>query len=524
MKVSTVSEMRNCDQTAIEKFGIKDELLMENAGLAAFSVLRQEVGVTNKKFIVFCGGGNNGGDGFVIARKIHSHGGTVKIFILGDPGKFKGSAKLNLDIVTRIPVPVTQLESLDSVKKEVSHCDGIIDAIFGTGLYRDVKGLYRAIIELINVSNKPVLCVDIPSGIHGDSAKIMGVAVKGDYTVTFGLPKVGNLLYPGYEHCGKLYVTHISFPQSIYNDDTMKIEINSPLKLPARKKEGHKGTFGVALFIAGAANYYGAPYFAALSFLKAGGGYSYLAAPASVTPFIAQKGSEIVYAPQKETENGSLARTSKSDILQLAGKSNIVILGPGLSLHEETQQLAREIAAGVEKPLLIDGDGITALCRDLDIIKHRSHPTILTPHLGEMSSITSQGIPEIDTKKITILQQTARDLNAMIVLKGAHSLIGYPDGRIFINLSGNSGMASAGSGDVLTGTIAAMFGLGLPIAEATRKGVFMHGLAGDLGAEACGEDGLTAQTILDYLPQALMLDREGLPEHLLHRYQGVSLI
>ena len=526
MKVSTVSEMRSLDRIAIEEFGVVEELLMENAGQAAYFVLLKELGIKDKKSLVFCGLGNNGGDGLVVARKIHSSGGEVKVFVLGDTGKFKGAAKINFDILSRLPIEVQQLESIETAKPDVAHCDAIVDAILGTGITRDVKGLYRDIVELINQSGKTVLSIDIPSGVHGDTGKVMGTAVRADYTVTFGLPKLGNILFPGYELGGKLYVSHISFPPSIYDTDSLKVEINHTAQLPPRDKDAHKGDFGEALFIAGAAGYLGAPYFAAHSFLKAGGGYSRLAAPRSITPFIAAKGSEIVFVPQEETSSGSIALQNKSALLELAGRMDMVVLGPGLSLEEETQQLARELAAEINKPLLVDGDGITALARAYrsQIIKERKAETILTPHLGEMSRITKMGVPEIDINKVDVLQRTARELNAIIVLKGAHSLIGYPDERVFINLSGNPGMATAGSGDVLTGTIAAMFGLGLPLQDAVRKGVFMHGLAGDLAAEDKGEDGITAQDILDYLPSAVKMDREGLNETLRERYVGAHVV
>ncbi len=524
MKVSRVSEMRELDRTAAEQFGIKEELLMENAGLATCSVISKEFGIKDKKFLVFCGIGNNGGDGFVVARKIHSNGGQVRVFILGDQSKFKGVAKMNLDIVSGLPIEIQQIESAGSIGKDVTHCDAIVDAIFGTGLMRDVEGMYRDVIELVNASGKTVFSVDIPSGVAGDTGKIMGTALKADYTVTLGLPKIGSVLFPGYDLGGRLYTAHISFPPSIYDKDSLKIEINHPLRLPPRDKDAYKGSFGDVLFIAGASSYFGAPYFAALSFMKAGGGYSRLAAPASITPFIANKGSEIVFVPQKGTKSGSIGLENKGALLALSEMVDMVVLGPGLSLEEETQQLARELASKINKPLLIDGDGITAICKDLQIIKKRKAETVLTPHLGEMSRITKMSRGEIEPDKIDVLQRTAKELNAIIVLKGAHSLIGYPDERVFINMTGNPGMASAGSGDVLTGTIAAMFGLGLSVQDAVQKGVFIHGLSGDLAAEDKGEDGITAQDILDYLPLAMKIDREGLNETLRERYLGERMV
>ncbi|MEW6333504.1 MAG: NAD(P)H-hydrate dehydratase, partial [Thermodesulfobacteriota bacterium] len=286
----------------------------------------------------------------------------------------------------------------------------------------------------------------------------------------------------------------------------------------------HKGSVGDVLFVAGAAGYFGAPYFSAMSFLKAGGGYARLAAPRSMTPFLATRGSEIVFVPQAETVEGSVALKNRDALLELAGRADMVVMGPGLSLAAETQQLVRELAAGIDKPLLIDGDGITALAGNLEVIRNRRAPTVLTPHPGEMSRITGTPVPEIEKNRIPILREAAADLRAWVVLKGARSLIGTPGGRIFINLSGNPGMATAGSGDVLTGTIAAMSGLGLPLEEAVRKGVFIHGLSGDLAAADKGEDGITAQDVLNYLPYAMKQDREGPDEALADRYEGPGVV
>ena len=518
MKISSVSEMRNLDKTAIEVFGIKEELLMENAGDATYFVISNEYGIKGKNFLVFCGIGNNGGDGFVIARKIHSNGGKVKVFILGDRAKYKGAAKLNLDIISRIEIEIREVTSIETVKTDIAHTDAIVDAIFGTGLVREVAGVYRDVIELINGSEKTIFSADIPSGVAADSGQVMGVAVKADYTVTFGLPKSGNILFPGHTLCGKLFVTHISFPPVIYDSDALKVALNRPKRLPPRDRNAHKGSVGQVLFIAGASNYFGAPYFSALSFLKAGGGYSRLAAPASITSCIACKGSEIVFLPQKETAAGSISLENKDVLLELAMKMDMVVLGPGLSLNKESQELVRVLAKEINKPLLIDGDGITAISENLAIIKDRKSDTVLTPHPGEMSRLTGAGVQEIEANKINIVQRISKELNAIIVLKGGRSLIGFPDDQVYINMSGNPGMATAGAGDVLTGAIAAMFGLGLELRDSVLKGVFIHGFAGDLSAQEKGEDGTTAQDILDHLPLALKMERTGLSETYLERY------
>jgi hydroxyethylthiazole kinase-like uncharacterized protein yjeF len=524
MKVSRVSEMRGLDRTAIDEFGIVEEFLMENAGLAVYSVMQQEFGIKDRASLVFCGIGNNGGDGFVVARKIHSNGGAVKVYILGDPGKFKGAAKINLNIVSRLPIEVQRLESIAAIQADITHCDAIVDAIFGTGLTRDVEGLYRDVIELINHSRKTVFSVDIPSGIHGDTGQVMGTAVKADHTVTFGLPKIGNMLFPGYDLCGKLYVSHISFPPSIYDADSLKVAINDPIELSTRHSDARKRDVGAVLFISEASSHLGAPYFAPLSFLKAGGRHCSLTARESTASLIAAEGTRLVLVRQKETEFGSIAFENKRSLLELSETMDIVVLGPALSLEEETQQLSRELAREIIKPLLLDGDGIRALSSDWQVIRERKAVTVLMADLGTLSRITNIGLREIEVNRIETLQRTARELNAIIVLKDIRSLIGYPDGRVFINLSGNHAMGTVGSGDALTGTVAAMFGLGLPAEDAVRKGVFIHGLSGDLAAEDKREDGLTAHDILDYLPLAVKMDREGLNEVLIDRYIGAQVV
>ena len=514
MKVCRVAEMRQMDQRATDEYGIPNEILMENAGDAVYSVIQKEFGVGGKKFAVLCGSGNNGGDGFVIARKLHSSGGEVKVFLMADRAKYHGAAKKNLEIIKRFPFEIKTVTSARQLKNDVAEADAVIDALLGTGLDRNVEGLLKQVIEAVNTSGKKVFAVDIASGINGDNGREMGISIKADVTVTFGLPKLGNLLYPGYNRGGKLYISHISFPDALYNSDTIKTEIAQPVRLPERRADTNKMDYGPVLVIAGAANYYWAPHASAYSFLKSGGGYVYLACPKSLASSVAKKGREVVIQPQQETKSGSISLVNKDNLLKLAEKMKLVVLGPGLSLDEETQALAVVLAKEIEKPLLIDGDGLTAIADNPQIIKKRKAATILTPHMGEMSRLTGMDKSAIEQDKVGILQATTAKLKAYIVLKGAHSLIGCPDGRVFINTSGDtegkSGMATAGSGDFLNGAIAAMFCLGLSIEDAVRTGVFIHGLSGDLTSKKKGPDGMTAQDILNTLPLAVQYYRKNL--------------
>jgi hydroxyethylthiazole kinase-like uncharacterized protein yjeF len=524
MKISRVNEMKNMDARAVKDYNISEEILMENAGIAAFKVILDNFGVNGKRAAVFCGGGNNGGDGFVVARKIHSHGGIVQIFLLSDPEKYKGAAKKNFDIAKKLKLNITGVGKVGDIADELQTFDLIVDGLFGTGLDRNVEGKYKNVIDLINQQECPVVSLDIPSGISGNTGEIMGAAVKADHTVSFGLPKVGNLLYPGFSQGGKLSVTHISFPPELYEQKKMEIEVNDPVRLPERKQDAHKGSLGKVMFIAGSNLYMGAPYFAAQSFMRAGGGLSFLATPEAVAPFIASKGNELVILPLRMSKSGSITMHNMDKLLEFSDKVDMVVIGPGISLNRGAQNLVRSLSADINKPVLIDGDGLTAIAKDLDCIANRAFPTILTPHIGEMSRLTGKSISEILQHKVDALQVTAKMLKTVIVLKGAHSLIGHPDGGIYINLSGNPGMATAGSGDVLTGTIAAMYGLGLPINEAVRNGVFIHGFAGDLVADDLGEDGMIATDIMNYLPDALKTLREDYEEIIENHYNKIFRI
>jgi len=516
--------MQKLDRDAIQKYGISDELLMENAGLAVYQVIARKLGVKNRHFLIFCGTGNNGGDGLVVARKLYSNGAHVHICILSNPEKYKDAALKNWQIIQKLNLPALIMPTIEEIRSLIKPDNIVIDAIFGTGLTSDIKGIYFQVIQFINQNNNPVVSIDIPSGINGNNGTISGIAIKADYTITFGLPKVGNILYPGYEYGGNLSISHISFPPDLYNRQEIKIQINIPVKIPDRPVDGHKGSFGNALFIAGAQNYYGAPYFSSLSFLKAGGGYSRLAAPASLIPYISTRAGEVVFLPQKETNIGTIGLSNYNELLECSEKMDIVVIGPGLSLQEETQALIRKLIVEIKKPLLIDGDGLTALSQEISILKARQHPTILTPHSGEMARLITLKAQKIKEDPIYIIQEFTRNYNTICILKGAHSIIGLPDGEVYINMTGNSGMASAGSGDILTGTIAAMFTLGLSIESAVRQGTLVHGFAGDLAAHQKGEDGMTAQDILESLPRAMKIIRENQKKEKQLNFSGLNFI
>jgi hydroxyethylthiazole kinase-like uncharacterized protein yjeF len=509
MKVAFVSEMKKLDQTAVKKYGIDEILLMENAGNAVFYAIEKEIGIKNNKFLVLSGSGNNGGDGMVVARKLFSNGIEVKFFLLPGENKLKGITKKNFEILKKTSISIKQRPSQNNIKKALIETDVVVDAMLGTGLSGEVKSIYKNAIGFVNKSGKKVVSVDIPSGINGNTGEVMGIAVKSDITVTFGLPKIGNLNYPGYEHWKKLFVSHISFPPELYNDKAIKTSINYPLTLEKRGKDTHKGTFGKCLFISGAKKYLGAPYFSAMSFLKAGGGLSYLATPESISSFIGKKGKELVLLPQKETKTGSISKANLKELIEFSKGVDFVVIGPGLSLDEETQSLVLSLIANIKKPILVDGDGLTALKKDPDILKKRKHLTVLTPHPTEFTRLFGGKVKETKINRVLITREKGYEYGCFIVFKGANSLIGCPDGEVFINLTGNPGMATAGSGDVLTGIIAAMFKV-VPggtekniFKNAVRSGVLIHGLAGELSAREKGEDGITATDILNSIPEAI---------------------
>jgi len=512
MKISSVEQMRQLDKQASTRYGISEYLLMENAGESAAFLLQRTFRARTNRFLIICGVGNNGGDGLVVARKLHSYHFKVSVVIFGDPAKYRGPAGENYQIVKKIGLPLVENPAIKKLRELVATSTILVDAVFGTGLDREVGGIFQKVIHEMNQSKRPVVSLDIPSGIHGNTGQVMGVAVKALLTITFGLPKYGNLIYPGAGYGGQLYVTHISFPPEMYQTREFTVGTNDPVQLPPRPDDAHKGSCGKVLFIAGSANYLGAPYFSASAFMKTGGGLSYLATPEQVAPFIGVEGHEIVFVPLKATSSGSIAGSNYDELIKFSDQVDMVVIGPGLSLNSETQDLVLKLTAAISKPLLIDGDGLTAIARSPQLLKKRKSPTILTPHPGEMVRLIDEDKDIGTMDKIALLRDQTRRLNSIIVLKGAHSLIGYPSGQVWVNLTGNSGMATAGSGDVLTGIIPGLSGIGYSIEYAVRMGVFVHGLAGDTAAEKIGVDGLVARDILANVPNAIQRMRQSFDE------------
>jgi NAD(P)H-hydrate epimerase len=525
MEVVSRAEIQALDREAGEKFLIDETILMENAGLAAVGVLAKELGqLKGRNFVICCGTGNNGGDGLVVARQLWSQEARVTLVLLGNPERFTGGARKNWQIVQALSLPVISLKESGEAAAAVAAADVVVDALFGTGLTRPVHDLAALIIRAINAGGKKVLSLDIPSGVDGDTGEILGVAVQADWTVTFGRPKRGNVLYPGYQCTGRLYLAPISFPPELVTRCNPQVALNNEVYLPPPDPEAHKGSRGQCLVIAGARSYCGAPLFCALSFLRTGGGYVRLALPSSLVPALAAAGREIVFLPQEETPAGSLALACRDALIDLAARMDVVIIGPGLSLAPETGQLVRDLAVAIERPLIIDGDGLTALANDISCLTQRKAPTLLTPHLGEMSRLVGRPHQEWWADRIGLLQRCAASWQATIVLKGPHSLIAHPEGRVYVNMSGNPGMATPGAGDVLPGIMAALHGAGLDWEKAAPGGVFLHGLAGDLAAQIQGEEGLLARDILDHVPAAIKINRQGLPPELERRYRPAGAL
>jgi NAD(P)H-hydrate epimerase len=483
---------------------------MENAGAQVARILWQEFpGLQTRRVAVLCGRGNNGGDGFVIARYLHNGGVLVKVFILGELEHVRGEARTHLDMLTRVglvPQAVSTPESIQAVSAQLAGYDLLVDALLGTGLVAAVSGTFQQIIAAMNAAGRPIVSVDIPSGLSADVGTFLGEHVRAHLTVTMALPKRGLLLYPAAEHVGRLVVVDIGFPAALREHESMRCHVLESHaiapQLNARPADSHKGTYGHLLVVAGGLGKTGAGALASLAALRTGAGLVSFALPHSLNTAMEAKLTEVMTIPLPEVEEGVLGAAAAKRVMEwLEGKSAL-ILGPGIGTHPETVRCVHEVLHQVRIPTVLDADGLNALAINRDRISPIRAPLILTPHPGELARLRQTTTALVQADRLTAAQETAQAYQACVVLKGAHTIIAEPDGTSYINLTGNPGMATAGSGDVLSGVIGTLLGQGYPPSMAARIGVYVHGLAGDLAATALGERSLIAADLLDMLPHA----------------------
>jgi len=508
MKTASVEQIQRLDRRTIHEFGISGLELMERAGKAAIREIEKFCRDLRKRSVaVFAGKGNNGGDGFVIARLLSGRKINVTVYLLVPPSELRGDARTNYlrlkGVVVRL---ITGTADLEFAGKEVSKAGLIIDAISGTGFKGKFAGINAEAVKLINNSGRKVVSVDVPSGINCDTGVVDGPAVRADMTVTFELPKTGLLLYPGAEYAGKVVTTSIGIPETLIKEEKINVELIEERMvaecLPGRSSDCHKGTAGRVLAIAGSAGMTGAGLLACRSALRTGSGLVYWALPESLYVIPAIKIPEVISEPMPET-SGALDRKARKEIFRIAEKADVCLIGPGLGQNRETGLLVKDIIAGLRIPAVIDADGLNLIAKDPGVLKKCRSSLILTPHPGEMSRLTRIPMKQIQVRRIEIARSFAQKYRVTLVLKGAHTVIAGKSGEVYINPTGNPGMATAGSGDVLSGIIASLVGQGLKPEPAAFCGVYLHGLSGDILSEKLGDRGMLAGDLIEKIPIAI---------------------
>jgi NAD(P)H-hydrate epimerase len=519
MKIVTAQEMQLLDRRTMEEYGVPGLILMENAGLGVLREMSHQYGDLTRRIItVIAGQGNNGGDGFVLARHLHQQGVRVKVYLLGQKNRVKGDARVNLLIYEKIGGELRELagpkiagEEFKEIESSLHRSDVIVDAIFGTGLTNTRPALseqiYSQIITLMNESTRPIVAVDIPSGITSDTGEVLGNAVRANLTVTFGLPKRGHYLYPGAAHRGVLRVVDIGIPKSLVKEIPCALTLLTPEEirqgLPARPLDAHKGNFGHALVVGGSVGKTGAAAMAAQAALRVGAGLVTLAIPSSLNPIMEQKLTEVMTVPLPETSGQTLSLAAEKALMDLAQEKSVVILGPGLSTHPETQELVRKLLHALRLPIVLDADGVNALTGHTDLLTQVKTKLVLTPHPGEMARLLGMTSQKVQSDRLGTTQSFSQRYNVCLVLKGAHTVLANPQGSLFINPTGNQGMASGGTGDVLAGMLGGLISQGLDPLQASKIGVYLHGLAGDLVAAQKGTMGMIAGDLIECIPLAI---------------------
>lgn len=500
-------EMKEIDRRMIEEIGLPGMVLMESAGRA---VVREIAAFNAKKVLVIAGSGNNGGDGLVIGRYLKEQGYEVTVWLAKEREKLCGDARQNLLILEKILAPVQLKEILTSddlfaCAADLEQSELIVDALLGTGLRGNVSDLKADIIRLVNKSAVPVIAVDIPSGLNSDTGEIMGECVKAEKTVTFGFLKVGLCLYPGVAYAGEIITADIGIVRQVtenigyyYLD---KSEMNR--LLPSRAGDSHKGSVGRVLVVAGSRGMLGAALMASRAALRAGAGLVTLAVPESLLLPAMTQLTEVIVQGLPESASGSLGLCSWHTLQSLLPRHDVLLFGPGITHNPETELLTLQILENIDLPLVLDADGLNCLSAHRDFLTKKRADLILTPHWGEMARLTGKTIEEIKKARLALVQDKSSQWDCTLILKGARTLIGTGK-NVYINSTGNAGMATAGAGDVLAGIIAGLWAGGMSEKEAALLGVYLHGLAGDLACRQKGELGLIASDLIEFLPEAVL--------------------
>lgn len=514
--LASSDEMKRCDRAAEDRFKIPSILLMENAGSGAARLLQEHFGPVDGKLVyVFCGKGNNGGDGFVVARHLYNRGAAVFVFLVGKGTEVSGDARTNYKILKEVVrgdrSKNFRLEELHSTKPlaRLPKPGFIVDALLGTGFTGVLRNPYRQLVEWINLAGVPTLAIDVPSGVNADNGTVGNVAVSASLTATMGLKKVGLVLNKGRECSGTVKVVDIQIPRVVLRNEHFETFLTEPIdvlsRLPKRPLSAHKYSCGKVFVIAGSVGLTGAAAMCSSSALKAGAGAVVLGVPESLNPILEEKLTEVMTTPLPETSKQSLALGAYESIKRSIEWSDVVALGPGLSRNKETRELVWKIVENINRPILIDADGLNALSENVKILKRKkAAPFILTPHAGELSRIIGLDARAIEAERVSVARTVAKDYGIVLVLKGAPTVVAGPDGRVFVNPTGNPGMATAGAGDILSGIITGLWAQGLSALNAAICGVYLHGLAGDLAKNQFGEYSLVAMDLQDFFPAAVL--------------------
>lgn len=532
MKILTAEQMRELDRLTVERCGIPYATLMETAGSRVVEEIISRFGPMGGQFYtVFCGKGNNGGDGAVIARLLWMKGAaSVDVFLFGKVDETKGEARTNFEIIKRLaetnarssgwPLNFAEITSEEETGNACVHNNVIIDAIFGTGLTRPAEGLYAKAIQIINEEKElistevKVVSVDIPSGLSSDTGQPLGEHVKADLTVSFTAPKIGNVISPAADANGELVIAPIGTPDQFIAETESNLrlveegQVGESLRGAIRQPSFHKNTVGDVLLIAGSRGKTGAAALASETVLRAGAGLVTVATSSSAQALlITQTRPEVMTEALAETVDGAISYEAIKQALRLAEKKTLIAIGPGLSSGDEsTRAFVREFVEQRTAPMVIDADGLNALAPWPEELKGSDKlPIIVTPHPGEMARLMGKTNSDVQADRIGVAREFSEKHHVIVVLKGSRSLIAAPDGNVYVNPTGNAGMATAGSGDVLTGLIAGLLAQSPTDAlGATIAGVYLHGLAGDIAASKLGQRSLIASDIIANLSEAIL--------------------